>query len=233
MQGLDQAMTVDDAARRLGVTVRQIERLVAAGTLDCVGTVGRSTLVGVESVHRLSTVGSTRGRPWSTETVAAALDLLRSGHTARLTQSQRSRLLARLRRINADEVVRFARGRVRTHRYRAVPAYLGAIRAQLLVTGATAVNADESVAALFGLSKSQSNAVDGYVEASKLKKLVSEFHLVPDPDGNVTFRVSSVNVDDAGMVDPLVVALDLAESIDQRERAAALRHLSERLGSLK
>jgi excisionase family DNA binding protein len=69
-------MTSDEVAQSLGVSVRQVQRLVEAGELTGAGRVGRSLLIDTDSVNLLRANGSQRGRPWNARTVWIALDLL-------------------------------------------------------------------------------------------------------------------------------------------------------------
>lgn len=222
-------MTSAEAARRLGVGVRQVERLLGAGDLTRVGTVGRVALIDAASVHRLHGRGARRGRPWSTETIFAAIELLADGQTERLESTQRSRLRARLRRMDAEDLVRATSGRAEVRRYRASGSFLDRIRQSVTLTGSSAVDDRRDVAGLFGLSSAQRDAVDGYVDRATVQHLVDRYHLVDDAGGNVTLRVAD-NWKAAGDVaDDVVVALDLAESLDVRERSAGLALLSDRL----
>ena len=76
--------------------------------------------------------------------------------------------------------------------------------------------------------------VDGYVSQSDLDRIVLAGHLVEDQGGNVVLRV----VEDVarstgrGIADSATVALDLAESLDPRERSAGRRELDRLLGAL-
>src|SRR4051794_36184074 len=97
-------MTTIAAARVLGVSSRQVQRLAAAGELTEVGRIGGNLLLDANSVHRLAQRGRQRGRPWSEETARAAVDLLDAGRTTRLNAAQRSRLRARLRDVDAEEL---------------------------------------------------------------------------------------------------------------------------------
>ena len=119
MASATETMTSSEAARLLGVGMRQVERLLAAGDLTPVGTVGRAALIDAASVHRPRTRGVRRGRPWSAETSGAAIDLLTAGETGRLGSIERSRLILRLRHLSAEDVVRATRGRASVRRYRA------------------------------------------------------------------------------------------------------------------
>lgn len=222
-------MTSAEAARQLGIGVRQVERLLNSGELTQVGTVGRVALIDAVSVHRLHGRGARRGRPWSTETILAAIELLTHGQTKRLESTQRSRLRSRLRHMDAEDLVRATSGRAKVRRYRASSSFLDRIRQSVTLTGSAAVDARRDVAGIFGLASTQRDVVDGYVDRATARHLVDRYHLADDAGGNVTLRVAD-NWNAVGDVaDDVVVALDLAESLDVRERSAGLALLRTRL----
>jgi len=73
-----------------------------------------------------------------------------------------------------------------------------------------------------------------YVGRGDLDRIVSTYHLADDSSGNVVLRV----VDDVtragrgGTAAAVTVALDLAESLDPRERSAGRRVLDRLLRAL-
>lgn len=226
-------MTSTEAAEQLGVGVRQVERLVASGDLARVGTVGRVALIDAASVYRLREQGVRRGRPWSLDSIRAAIDLLADGATERLETSQRSRLRSRLRAMTAEDLVRATRGRASVSRYRASNSFLDRIRSQVTLTGHSAVDADRATAGVFGLAASRSETVDGYVTEEHAELLAKLYHLAEDAAGNVTLRVVAEQIAAGGIADSVTVALDLAESLNVRERSAGLAVLTERLIALQ
>lgn len=232
MSTVAEQMTSAEASRLLGVSVRQVERLVAAGDLTRVGRVGRSLLIDAASVHRMRGRGSRRGRPWAAETKRAAADLLAEGRTERLTQAERSRLRSRLRGMTAEEPVQAMSGRAQVRRLRASGSFLDRLRQSVTLTGAAAVDADRAVAGRFGLASAQRDTVDGYVDADTAQRLIDECHLVDDANGNVTLRITDDHQGDRMLADDVTVALDLADSLDARERSAGLALLRSRLRAL-
>lgn len=90
------------AALQLGVSQRQIQRLARSGRVSSRTVAGRKVVAG------RSLVAATRsrafGRRWSDRTVAAAVELLESGTTAQVVDSQRSRLRARVREISMQDL---------------------------------------------------------------------------------------------------------------------------------
>jgi excisionase family DNA binding protein len=230
---LAEQMTSAEAAQQLGIGVRQVERMVASGQLVCVGSVGRALLVDAASVHRHRERGAAKGRPWSTDTLRAAVELLQDGRTDRLESTQRSRLRAKLRHMTASDLVRAAHRRAKVRRYRASTSFLEALRGRVLLTGGAAVDADRVTAGRFGLGTTQRDIVDGYVSRIIAEEVVDRYRLVDDAKGNVTLRIADDVIGARGVADLVTVALDLAESLDARERAAGLAFLDERLAALR
>lgn len=225
----DDLMSSSDAARALGVSVRQVRRLVEAGALTEVDRVGGSLLLDTASVHRLAGRGSQRGRPWSERVAWAAIDILDTGDTDRVNAAQRSRLRARLRAMDAREFVRFARGRADVRRYRVTEALLERLSRNVTLAGGSAVAADRAVADAFGLASTRAGSVDGYVERELVEPYVEEFFLTTDRNGNVTLRATDSASRDLRIATTVTVALDLADSLSSRERSAGLRMLERKL----
>lgn len=232
MSRVAEQMTSAEASRLLGVSVRQVERLVATGHLTRVDRVGRSLLIDAASVHRMRARGSRRGRPWAAETTRAATDLLAHGRTERLTQSARSRLRSRLRSMTAEDLVQAMSGRAQVRNFRASGSFLDRLRRSVTLTGTAAVDADRAVAGRFGLATAQRDTVDGYVDADTARRLTDECQLVDDANGNVTLRITDDHPGDRMPADDVTVALDLADSLDVRERSAGLALLRNRLSGL-
>jgi len=232
MTSLTETMTSAEAAVQLGVGMRQVERLLVAGDITRVGTAGRTALIDAASVHRLRIRGVRRGRPWACETSYAAIDLLSSGQTRRLGAVDRSRLLSRLRLMSAEDVVRATQGRAEVRRYRASASFIDQIRQVLLLTGSSAINSDSDIAMQFGLAVARRDEVDGYIDMTKVQDLISRAHLIEDAQGNVTLRVVDQKQSVGQLVNAVTVALDLADSLDSRERSAALELLRSRKKNL-
>jgi len=95
-------VTTREAARQLGVSQRQVQRIAKSGRISHRSVAGRTVISG-RSLVALSR-SATRGRRWDERTVQAACELLERGHTERLSGSQRSRLRARLRNASAAEL---------------------------------------------------------------------------------------------------------------------------------
>jgi hypothetical protein len=205
-------LAVSEAAEPLGVSTRQVQHLVARGEL-------RSLARGVvdeASVERLLAVRrGSHTRAWAEATAWGAVALLSGSAAGWMGESQRSRLKGRLRTLNADELVERTRGRAHVTRYRAHASTGERLRQEL---------ADNSDAAR-QLGLAATNAVDGYVATTDLAGVVARHGLIRDDAGRVTLRATTMGLDvvralaERGIV---LAALDLAASLDIRERRAGL-----------
>jgi peptidyl-tRNA hydrolase len=231
MAGQGDVISSAEAGRQLGVSVRQVQRLAESGVLVQVGSVGRTKLIDAGSVQRVKTQGIRRGRPWSAETIAAALDLLSQGDTTRLSSVERKRLRERLAGLSAEDLVRATRSRADVRRYRTSASFLDRMRKEVAATGAAAIDNDAALAKEFGLAQGAQVTVDGYVDSNAADRLIRACHLVEDAQGNVTLRVTTI--DSLMTTNAVAVAVDLAESLDPRERSAGLTFLRQRLKALR
>ncbi len=76
-----------------------------------------------------------------------------------------------------------------------------------------------------GLGLADTNDIDGYVAVGDVKGVASGHGLIRDEDGRVTLRAMSMDLDvvrDLSKRAIVLAALDLAESLDVRERRAGL-----------
>lgn len=90
------------AARQLGLSQRQVQRLARSGRVVSRAVAGRTVMAGRSIVAASRTAA--RGRRWDEQTVSAACDLLDHGATDRISGSQRSRLRARLQKIHIADL---------------------------------------------------------------------------------------------------------------------------------
>lgn len=205
-------LAVSEVAERLGVSTRQVQHLVARGDLR---QVARGVL-DETSVQRLLAVrGGSHTRAWSEFTAWGAVALLSGADAEWMGDTQRSRLKGRLRRLGASELVERARERAEVSRYRAHSSARQYLPGQL-VSPAEAAR---------GLGLADTNDIDGYVAVGDVKGLVSRHGLIRDEDGRVTLRAMSMDLDvvrDLSKRTIVLAALDLAESLDVRERRAGL-----------
>lgn len=222
------------AATRLGVSDRQVRRLVAAGELEG-RPLGRALLIDTSSVNRMASVSvSRRGRPWDEASAWAALWLLSGqrnidwvdGHT-------RSRLRSRLRDMDAQELAVRARRRANTTRWRANEEALTRLADYLVLTGRSALTED-AVAARFDLAAgAAAGTLEGYMLQHDVESLASSFVLVPDPSGPATLRAVSDERWLIGKTAPLAaVALDLMDAPGTRQRSAGAHVLHELLAGV-
>ncbi len=215
-------VTTEAAAERLGVSQRQVQRLIAAGELPAQRTAGDAWLVDALALNALSRSRPSRGRPWTADTAWAALWWLSGLDAAWLGARTRARLRERLSDVNSAVLLVACRRRAVTYHYRASDSFIEALGESVVRSGTSAATATD-----FGLSANGAR-VDGYCARATMHDLVARFHLTPDSRGNVTLR--AIDAPPAGVLDrtampTAVVALDLAESFEVRERSAGLRVL--------
>ncbi|OIN82357.1 hypothetical protein BMG05_02745 [Mycobacterium malmoense] len=212
-----------DAARRLGVTTRQVQYLVARGDLRPVarGLIDRTSLDRFIAIRQ-----GARHRAWSEGTAWAAVAMLSDLPAPWLGPTQRSRLRGAIRQLTGTELVGRTRGRARVHRYRGHSRAAERLRHEVVDTSGSATT--------LGLVEAP-DRVDGYVPAHELTEIVTRHALIEDVDGQYTLRATEMDLatvralaDDA----PVLSALDLAESLDIRESQTGLNFLDHRLQRL-
>jgi len=210
---------VSEAAGRLGVSTRQVQHLVASGEL---GHVARG-YVDATSVDRLLAVRrGGRTRAWSEATAWGAVALLSGMDASWLGESQRSRLRRRLRESSIEELVARARDRAVVQRYAGHPSAVGRVRAATVSTHLAARR----------LGLADFNALDAYVAADAIDEVVRSRGLVADAVGSFTLRATTMDMEvvaNAARAGDVLAALDLAESLDVRERSAGARALEQAL----
>jgi excisionase family DNA binding protein len=218
-------MTTKQAADRLGVSARHVQRLVAEGALAAIGT----DRIDADSVaHWLVQRQGSRVRAWEEPTAWAAVALLEGRPASWLGQAQRSRLKAVLTDSAGDELAARCRNRAQIRRYRAHTRALSHVEREVVGSGAT-----DGVG---GLSTATDRA-DGYVDHSAADRLVRRYRLEPDPGGNVTLRITGTPL---AVVEELasggrhvLAGLDLTASTDARERTAGRRLLERAVAALR
>lgn len=214
---------VSEAAERLGVSTRQVQHLVARGELR---QVARGVL-DETSVERLLTVrGGSHKRAWSEATAWGAVALLSGTDAEWMGETQRSRLKGRLRRLSASELVERARERAEVTRYRAHSSAGQYLLGELVYA--------TDVAGTLGLA--DTNNIDGYLAAGDVDGIVSRHGLIRDDEGRATLRATTIDlgiVRDLAKRGVVLAALDLAESLDVRERRAGLDALDRALEAFR
>lgn len=210
------------------ISPREVRRLSANGALAGLNSGGVLTFEQTD-VYRLMRTPRRAGRIWSPRTAWAALEMLSGWQTTLVDQPRRSRLLAKLRSIDAEQFHRLASNRAKVHRFHASERGLTRLVRYLEPTGISGV-ADEVRARRFGLAAMPvEDRVEGYFQDG-LEDLIRRCHLKPDPIGNVTIRTTS----DLGIIEralgsvPLI-AVDLMDSDEVRERARGRDVLEESL----
>jgi excisionase family DNA binding protein len=218
-------MTTQQAAERIGVSVRHVQRLVAGGDLVAIGP----DRVNAESVAQwlLQREGS-RLRAWEEPTAWAAVALLEGAPAPWIGQSQRSRLRAALAGASSAEVAARARNRAQVHRYHAHPRSIGHVAREVIASGATRG---------IGRLTAASDRIDGYLDDSALRRLVSRYRLETDPAGAVTLRATTMPTDVvtelARGTHHVLAGFDLAGSTDPRERSTGHRLIERALQRLR
>lgn len=215
-------VTVSDAAMRLGVSPRQVQHLVASGTLH---QLARGVLDETSVQQLLAVRGGSHARAWSVATAWGAVGLLSGVTVSWMGHSQRSRLKARLRTLTAAGLVERSRGRAQVTRYAGHPSTVARLRGELVETASAAV----------GLGLVDAGSVDGYLATSEVSSTVARHGLRRDPAGRFTLRATQMDlavVADLAARSVVLSALDLAESLDVRESRIGLDALDRALGRL-
>ncbi|MCL1870022.1 MAG: hypothetical protein FWF90_06365 [Promicromonosporaceae bacterium] len=216
-------VAVRDAAERLGVSARQVQYLVAQGELTALAR----GAIDSESIDRLVAVrGQRHSRAWSPETAWGGVAILSGLDAPWMGGTQRSRLKARLRSMGAADLVERTRDRAEVVQYAGHSSVAERLKQRIIDTGASRSR----------LGLADITAVDGYVDANELEDLARSFGLARDTSGRVTLRATAFPIDtitriaDAGTV---LAALDLAGSLEVRERTAGLDTLTYALEKLR
>ncbi|MPZ53646.1 MAG: hypothetical protein GEU79_13100 [Acidimicrobiia bacterium] len=213
-------ITISEAAEVLGVTPRQVQRLVSSGSLQTTPTFGATTRLDATSVQALARTRPGPGRPWSPEVAWGTLWMLSGLRAPWLRPHQHSRIRKRLANITAMNVVVATRQRATTARFHASPPVVTALRQKVARTGVSASTQEES----------NGGKLDGYLSENSLQDVLATFPLTRERDGNVTFRISEFATERIGEEVPqAVVAVDLASSSSPRERSAGLILLDDLL----
>ena len=219
-------MTTADAAGMLRISQRQVQRMIAAGRLPATRTAGDAWVVDALAVNAMARARPDRGRPWSPAAAWAALWRLSGLEVDWLDRRTTSRLTARLESIGAEELLHATRRRAVVRRYRVSESFAAEFRTAVVLSGTSAMTA-----ATFGI-EADSTSLDGYCDSEALTRIVHDFHLVDDARGNATLRAAalrSLPIHGRKSMPVAVVAADLAESLEARERSAGLRVLEDLL----
>jgi hypothetical protein len=140
--------------------------------------------------------------------------------------TQRSRLKARLRTMSATDLVERARDRADSARYAGHSSVAERLRHAIVDTNSMR----------FRLGLADANTVDGYIAVNDLDDLERRFGLAHDTEGRITLRATAFPIDTIARIadaSTVLAALDLAGSLDVRERTAGLNALTDALGKLR
>lgn len=227
---LAEFVEVGDAAERLGVSEREIYRLVEGGVLSA-GRFGGRVAVDEGSLRRVLLAPRPRGRPFAPGPAWAMLRMLSlddpSWGEQRLSASRVSQLRRHLRRDDVEDLAGRLRGRARRVAVFAHPSLLKRLDEidAWVPSGGSAledVRRDWSVN-LVG----RDLPAEGYVEGQSLEAVLGPLPNSDAPPGpvnvvaHVVERLSAVPLR-MGLAAPPVVALDLIESGDSRMVGAGL-----------
>lgn len=213
-------MSVAVLARRLGVTQRRANQIVASGQISARRTDSGEWLVDVDSADayarkRRSTRGLSPDAAW-------ALLFMLSNHRVDWTgASTRARLKRRIRTRPADVLAKDVAARTQTSRFRA--SNLELAENGLLLTGRSAI--EELDTDLLP----DRGRLYGYVPAgTTVDEWAKNHFMVADPAGAVFLFTNTIPADgnDEGLP-AAVVAADLAISADAREREAGVSVLDD------
>lgn len=234
--------TTEEAARRLGVTVRRVQQMLDEGDLTRLAR----GLVDAASLDRYAATGAgRRTRVWAEHTAWGAIALLSGVHPNWLGPAQASRLRTTLRSVTdpADLVAR-VHGRAVVRTYAGHPAARRRLHDNTVSTDVAdlgLVDANRAGAHFSGTGTVDAGAppdsVDGYLAADILDSTVQFLGLIEDPSGSITLRATAFDIsivrDLAESKTAVLAALDAATSLDPRERGVGGRVLSGALAEYR
>src|SRR5664280_369726 len=200
-------MTVAQAARQHARTDRFVQQALRSGALPGHRVFGRATSVDDVAVQAWSRA---LGRRWTEQVREAALDLLSTGRTDRLSGSERSRLRSRLRGMSATDMAHAAGGLGAWARYRG-KSPIGLVR-----IGPSAADPGE-----LGIVGGEGWLT--FVQTDALDRFGIDQDVILDADGNI-------GVIERSTVDDRVarILLDTYLLGDARQSAAAAAELQRR-----
>lgn len=211
------ALTVQQAAQRLGVTEQEVRRLISTGELAATrfGETGQWS-IDDRAVTSRKALRPPPGRPWAPPVAWAALWLLSGLSADWLSVSDRSRLRRRLRSIDVHALMVATRRRAEVATGRVLPEYVGriAVDADVVRTGVSATVET-------GADLVSADLVDVYCEPNLRSSLTTRFGIdLTSSNPNVFLRVpawEAVTVlTDRQVMPAAVVAVDLLDSTDPR-----------------
>lgn len=219
------------AAEVLGISPGAFRRLYATGRIPG-QKIGGSLAFEPMAVQRLERENRAPGRVWSSATAWAAIQLLSGFHTELIDQPRRSRLTRHLRSINATEFHRLSRKHSNISRYQVTSTLASYLALALRPTGISSL-ADETTARRFGSAGvAHERRTEGYL-TSPLGELVAQWSTLHESGvGNLVIRTTDhpdAMLQLAGA--DTLIALDLMDADDLRERSSGRKMLDEILAA--
>ena len=216
-------LTTEQASELSGMTAHRIACLARANEIDAV-KIGNTLLVDAASLQRYSQNSQGNGRPLSAKTAYAALWLLSKIDADWLSYQQRRRLDIFLETTSVEKLCWQCRKRATRYVFRVSKSYEKKLESSLLLTSKNS----RAVSSL-GLVGSF-EGVEGYCHSSQLLSLEKRYHLQPDNQGNaVIYSASWLPENIEGEMPIAVIAMDLAQSLNTRERSIGKKKLKELL----
>jgi len=219
-----------EAAWRLGVSDRQVRRLVQRGELPASRIAGRLVLDSVDVDRRVARTPD-RGRPFAPRTAWGALWEISGERVSWLHSSEGSRLRRWLRHATPETLALATRERAIVERYRVLPRYLDELAGSTGVIRGGVSAADEVSADIVSIG-----AAELYCSEQTRRRLVADYGLTESREPNVIIRVPLVEfslLDHGRTAMPAgVIAIDLLDADDIRTRRAGQQIAEQLLRSM-
>lgn len=223
-------LSTAEAAGRLGVSDRQVRRLVQRGALPATWIGGRLVLDSAD-VDRRVVRAPERGRPFAPRTSWAALWMVSGERVSWLQSSEGSRLRRWLRHATPETLALATRERARVERYRVLPRYLDELAGAIGVIRGGVSAADDVGADIVSVG-----AAELYCAEQTRLLLVADYGLTESREPNVIIRVPLLEfslLDHGHATMPAgVIAMDLLEADDVRTRRAGHQIVDQLLRSM-
>jgi hypothetical protein len=226
-------ISVPDAADALGLSAARVRLLAANGGLPA-QKIGGRWLVERNGLEKRRSRGSAGGRPFAPRNAWAVLGLASGDGVAGVDSVVRSRLRRALALEGLGSLALRLERRAEVRRYSGHPGEISHVLADKRLV-ASGVSAAQEI----GLDLMSGREADGYVSDAELGRFVRDHALFPAAavDANVVLRVVLGDVwaeflKGRPHAPEAAIALDLAEDVDSRSRAAG-ENLVGRLDSVR
>ncbi len=216
--------TTSETARRLGVTVGRVLRLISSGELPGV-RVGNRWMIPDDAIDLRLAVRPSDGRRYAPSMAWGILFLATGLDTPWMTRQERWLARGFLGSSTVLDIRARLASRGELRRFRAHPGLIAALRSDplLMLTGMTA-SAELHLGLIGG-----GDRVDAYIDEANLPALIARHHLRPSHDANVNLRVIP-SIDwtwPPASVAPLAaVALDLLDDPEPRAQQVGAQVLA-------